>query len=198
MATPPAIEKVTLQGKHVRLEPLDEALHRIGLAAAINDGELWALPVTVVPHPDDLGGFFADAEAAFAAGHELPFATIDQASGRIAGSTRFRMIDAGNRRAEIGFTFVAASWQRTHVNTEAKLLMLGHAFETWQLNRVELITDARNDRSQTAIRRLGATREGLLRSHMVMRDGFVRDSMVFSIIEPEWPAVRLNLEERLS
>jgi N-acetyltransferase len=198
MATSPSIEKITLQGKHVRLEPLDEERHRNGIAAAIDDGELWKLPVTVVPHPDDLGGFFADAEQAFSEGRELPFATIDVASGKVAGSTRFRMIEAGNRRAEIGFTFVARSWQRTHVNTEAKLLMLRHAFETWELNRVELITDLLNQRSQAAIQRIGATREGLLRSHMVMRDGRIRDSVLFSIIKPEWPAAKLDLEQRLS
>jgi RimJ/RimL family protein N-acetyltransferase len=192
-----AVEKVDLEGGGVRLEPLDESRHHEGLAAAIRDGELWKLPVTNVPHPDDLGPFFADAESAFAEGRELAFATIDLAAGRIAGSTRFRMIAAEHLRVEIGFTFLAAGYQRTRVNTTAKLLMLTHAFETWRVNRVEFLTDRLNDPSRTAILRIGAREEGLLRSHMVMRDGRIRDSVIFSIIRPEWPAVKAALESRL-
>ncbi len=196
-ATGFAVEKVVLQGGRVRLEPLDEERHRQGLAAAIADGELWSIAVTTVPRPKDLGEFFADAEAAFAAGRELAFATIDAEAGRVAGSTRFRMIEAAHRRAEIGFTFLAASYQRTHVNTEAKLLMLEHAFETWDVNRVELLTDVLNDRSRAAIARLGARQEGILRSHMVMPDGRVRDSAIYSIARPEWPGVQAALRDRL-
>ena len=192
-----AVEKVDLEGHGVRLEPLEERRHRDGLASAILDGELWKLPVTSVPHPDDLGEFFADAELAFAQGRDLAFATIDVTADRVAGSTRFRMIAPEHLRVEIGFTFLAASYQRTRVNTAAKLLMLGHAFEAWGVNRVEFLTDDLNQPSRNAILRIGAGFEGKLRSHMVMRDGRIRDSVIFSIIRPEWPAVRERLEERL-
>ena len=169
-----------------------------GLRAAIEDGCLWELPVTFVPHPDDLGGFLNHAETAFAAGKELAFATVDAASGRVWGSTRFRCIEATHRRVEIGFTFLSASAQRTHVNTEAKYLMLQHAFETWGCNRVELLTDERNQRSRQAIHRIGAKEEGLLRAHMVMRDGFVRNSVIYSITAAEWPEVKTRLRRKIS
>lgn len=190
------VDQVTLNGEHVRLEPL-AAHHLPGLGQAIEDGQLWTLPVTFVPPPAELDGFLAHADAAFAAGRELAFATIDAASGRVVGSTRFRCIEVAHRRVEIGFTFLAASAQRTPINTEAKLLMLTHAFESWGCNRVELLTDERNTRSRQAILRMGATEEGLLRSHMVMRDGFVRNSVVFSVVAAEWPQVKASLLDRL-
>lgn len=191
------ISATSLQGRRVRLEPLSRTLHESGIAAAIADGELWALPVTFVPHPRDLAGFFEAADAALAAGRELAFATVDADSGAVVGSTRFRCIEAAHRRVEIGFTFIARSWQRTHVNTEAKYLMLRHAFEHWACNRVELLTDARNLASRQAIVRIGAREEGTLRSHMVMRDGFVRDSVMHAITQHDWPEVRASLEARL-
>ncbi|MGE5453074.1 MAG: GNAT family N-acetyltransferase [Acidobacteriota bacterium] len=191
------IDKTTLLGPRVRLEPLTAA-HLPGLATAIEDGRLWELPVTVVPHPSDLGMFLDQAEVAFGQGRELAFATIDIPSGRVVGSTRFRCIERPHRRAEIGFTFLAASWQRTHVNTEAKYLMLRHAFEVWGCNRVELLTDERNAKSRNAIQRIGAQYEGIMRSHMVMRDGFVRNSVVYSIVRPEWPQAKAALEARLA
>lgn len=191
------IEKCTLEGARVRLEPLDIARHREGLAAAIEDGALWELPVTTVPYPQELPAFFKAAETAFAAGRELAFATIDLASGRIVGSTRFRNIEAAHRRVEIGFTFIAASWQRSHINTEAKYLMLRHAFEHWPCNRVELLTDVLNTKSRAAIQRIGAQQEGILRQHMVMRGGRIRDSVIFSITRPEWPGVKQQLELQL-
>ena len=191
------VEKVTLEGPRVRLEPL-AAAHLPGLAQAIHDGELWTIPVTIVPAPEALEDFLAAAEAAFGAGRELAFTTIDKASGTVAGSTRFRAIEAAHERAEIGFTFLAASRQRTYVNTEAKYLMLRHAFEHWQLNRVELLTDVLNTKSRRAIARVGAQQEGVLRSHMVMRDGRVRDSVMFSIVEREWAAVKHALEAQLA
>lgn len=191
------ISATTLQGRRVRLEPLSRPLHEAGIAAAIADGELWALPVTFVPHPRDLAGFFEAADAALAAGREMAFATVDADSGAVVGSTRFRCIEAAHRRVEIGFTFIARSWQRTHVNTEAKYLMLRHAFEHWACNRVELLTDARNLTSRQAIVRIGAREEGTLRSHMVMRDGFVRDSVMHAITQHDWPEVRASLEARL-
>lgn len=190
------IEKVVLSGGRVRLEPLS-ATHLPALADAIQDGALWTLPVTFVPHPHDLPQFHADAEAAFDVGRELAFATLDQASGRVVGSTRFRCIDAAHRRVEIGFTFLASSWQRTHINTEAKYLMLEHAFEVWGCNRVELLTDERNAKSRNAIARIGAREEGILRHHMVMRDGFIRNSVVYSITSAEWPEVKTRLASRL-
>ncbi|MEY4513957.1 MAG: hypothetical protein RLZZ450_6079 [Pseudomonadota bacterium] len=188
------IEKVVLSGRRVRLEPLAPT-HLAGLAAAITEGELWRIPVTFVPHPDELPAFFADAEAAHLARRELAFATFD--GDRIVGSTRFRCIEAGHKRVEIGFTFLAPSSQRTHVNTEAKFLMLRHAFETWDRNRVELLTDALNTKSRSAIARLGAQQEGILRSHMVMRDGRIRDSVMYSLIKADWPDAKRILEARL-
>ena len=112
-------------------------------------------------------------------------------------STRFRCIEIAHRRVEIGATFIARSWQRTHINTEAKYLMLRHAFEQWRCNRVEFMTDVLNTRSRNAISRLGAREEGILRSHMVMRDGRIRDSVLFSITGQEWPQVRRSLEQKL-
>lgn len=194
---PMLISPLTLSGRRVRLEPLSRAAHEAGIAAAIADGELWSLPVTFVPHPRDLADFFLAADAAQAAGRELAFATVDVDSGTVVGSTRFRCIEAAHQRVEIGFTFIAKGWQRTHINTEAKYLMLRHAFEHWACNRVELLTDARNLASRQAIVRIGAQQEGVLRSHMVMRDGFVRDSVMHAIIRQDWPEVRARLEERL-
>ena len=191
------IDKTVLEGQRVRLEPLREA-HLPGMAAAIEDGRLWEIPLTFVPHPADLGPFFSDAEAAFAQRRELAFATIDIQSSRIVGSTRFRCIDIPHRRVEIGFTFLAASWQRTHINTEAKYLMLQHAFEVWGCNRVELLTDERNTKSRQAIQRIGAKQEGILRNHMVMRDGFVRNSVLYGLIQPDWPQAKAALLAKLN
>jgi RimJ/RimL family protein N-acetyltransferase len=190
------LEKVVLDGERVRLEPLENK-HLSGLAEAITDGELWTIPVTFVPKPQDLGSFFEFADEAFQHDRELTFATIDKATGKIAGSTRFRCIELANRRAEIGFTFIGQSWQRTHINTEAKFLMLKHAFESWELNRVELLTDVLNTKSRNAIARIGAKEEGILRSHMVMRDGRIRDSVMFSVVRSEWAAVKTMLNKRM-
>ena len=192
------VDKITLEGRHVRLEPLDRDRHLAGLAEAIDDGRLWEIPVTSVPGPEDLPQFFADAETAFKQCRELAFATVDSTGGRVIGSTRFRMIEAAHRRVEIGFTFIAAGFQRTAVNTEAKLLMLGHAFDVWNVNRVEFLTDVLNTKSRNAIERIGARQEGILRSHMVMRDGRIRDSVIFSIVREEWPTVEGQLTARLA
>jgi RimJ/RimL family protein N-acetyltransferase len=193
----PAVEKVTLCGRRVRLEPLDSERHRAGLEAAIADGDLSALWVTTVPRPDQMDELFGAAEAAFAAGVELAFATVDAETGRIAGSTRFMAIELGHRRVEIGSTFLAASYQRTHVNSEAKLLMLEHAFDAWDVNRVKLLTDKLNERSRAAIVRIGGQPEGILRAHKVMPDGRIRDSAIYSITRPEWPGVQAALTDRL-
>jgi RimJ/RimL family protein N-acetyltransferase len=191
------IEKTTLVGSKIKLEPLAQS-HLPGLAEAINDGALWKVPVTFVPHPQDLPQFLSNAEAGFLAERELAFVTIDLASGAIVGCTRFRCIDIQHKRVEIGFTFIAKSWQKTYVNTEAKYLMLRHAFEQWNSNRVEFLTDALNTKSRTAISRLGARQEGTLRSHMIMRDGRIRDSVMFSVIGTEWPLVKHSLEAKLN
>jgi N-acetyltransferase len=191
------IEKTILDGRRVRLEPLAEQRHTDGLTAAIDDGELWKIPVTVVPHPRDLDKFFADAEAAFQQRRELAFVTIDKATGAIVGSTRYRCIERAHKRLEIGFTFIAASKQRSHINTEAKYLMLQHAFEVWGYNRVELLTDVLNEKSRNAIARIGAQQEGIVRNHMIMRDGRIRDSVLFSIIAQEWPALKQALELKM-
>ncbi|MFJ4776948.1 GNAT family N-acetyltransferase [Streptomyces sp. NPDC088762] len=185
-----------LLGARVRLEPLAHR-HHDGLCEAVRDGRLWELPVTIVPHPDDMRAFIEDALAAREAGTQIAYATVDLATGRIAGSTRFMMINAPYRRLEIGFTFLGASWQGAGLNTEAKLLMLTHAFEEMGMNRVELLTDVRNSRSRAAIAGLGATHEGVLRHHMVMRDGWIRDTAVYSIIRPEWPEAKRALHLRV-
>ena len=187
---------VPLEGQFVRLEPLEHR-HCAGLCDAIADGELWKLHVTLVPHVDDVPQFIANAHDAYKKGIELAFATIDKSTGRIAGSTRFMKLELAHRRGEIGFTFLAKSFQRTRVNTEAKLLMLEHAFEQLGFNRVELLTDVLNTTSRAAITRLGATQEGILRNHMIMRDGRVRDSVVYSIISSEWPGIKQKLKAKL-
>lgn len=194
-ATQP-IERVTLRGTRVLLEPLDES-HLAGLRAAIEDGELYSIPVTVVPRPDELPAFFDKARLNYDAQLERQFATIDIDSGKVVGSTRFMNINREYRRVEIGFTFIAGSWQRSHVNTEAKYLMLRHAFEQWQCIRVEFLTDELNTRSRQAIVRIGAREEGILRSHMTMRDGRLRNSVIHSIVAAEWPAVKQALERRM-
>ncbi len=190
------IERVALRGQRIALEPLTEA-HLPGLAAAIADGALWAIPVTLVPRPDELAEFLRQAETRYAQQLERPFATIDLASGAIVGSTRFMAINRDHRRVEIGFTFLAQRWQRSYVNTEAKYLMLQHAFETWDCHRVELITDALNGKSRQAILRLGALEEGIMRNHMIMRDGRVRDSVLYSVVRGDWPRVKAGLEAKM-
>ena len=190
-------EPVTLEGQLVRLEPLS-ARHKQGLCDAIRDGALWTLHVTLVPHPDEIDIFLGNARRAHALGDGLAFATVDRATGRVAGSTRFMKADDQHRRVEIGFTFLGRSSQRTGLNTEAKLLMLTHAFETLEMNRVELLTDHLNEKSRRAILGLGAKEEGLLRSHMVMRNGRVRDSVLYSVIRGDWPEVKQQLTFKLA
>ncbi|WP_328928764.1 GNAT family N-acetyltransferase [Streptomyces sp. NBC_00190] len=185
-----------LAGERVRLEPLAHR-HHDGICEAIRDGSLWELPVTTVPHPRDVPAFIEDALAEREAGTQITYATVDRATGRVAGSTRLMMINPPHRRLEIGYTFLGASWQGTGLNTEAKLLMLTHAFEVMGMHRVELLTDVRNSRSRAAIARLGATHEGVLRHHMVMRDGWIRDTAVYSITRPEWPDAKRSLQARV-
>ena len=190
-------DAISLDGHFVRLEPLG-LQHRDGLCAAINDGELWKLFVTLVPHPDQIDTFLANAQTAYETGDGLAFAIIDKATGMLAGSTRYMKANLANKRVEIGFTFLGRRWQKTHINTEAKLLLLKHAFEVMRLNRVEFITDYFNDSSRRAILRLGAKEEGMLRSHMVMPDGRVRDSMLYSIVRHEWPGISQHISAKLT
>jgi RimJ/RimL family protein N-acetyltransferase len=186
----------TLIGRHVRLEPLGPA-HADGLRAAAADGELWTLWYTSVPAPEQTGAYIDTALAAQAEGRALPFVVRD-ADGCIVGSTRFGNVEASHRRVEIGWTWYARRVQRTALNTEAKRLLLTHAFETMQCNVVQLCTHWHNLASRAAIARLGAKQDGVLRSHMIMPDGGTRDTVVFSIIASEWPAVRQGLDHRLA
>ncbi len=190
-------EPTTLSGQHVRLEPLQKH-HLPGLKTAILDGQLWRLMVTSVPHPDQLENFLDHALKEQQLGSAMAFATIDQLNNLVVGSTRYLNTDWLHARTEIGFTFIAKSKQRTAINTEAKLLMLQHAFETCPFNRVAFLTDFLNQPSRNAIQRLGAKQEGILRNHMVMVDGRVRDTVVFSIAKHEWPGIKQLLQEKLN
>lgn len=191
------MKRVLLSGPRVTLVPLSMS-HASGLRAAITDGELWSLTVTKIPLVDEVGEFIRAALTGFNQGTELAFTVIDKVSGQVVGSTRFMNISLKDKRLEIGYTFFAKSWQRTYVNSETKLLMLTHAFDTLQLNRTELLTDSTNHASMSAIARIGAVKEGVLRHHMVMRDGRLRDSVVYSIIAPQWPEVKLNLQAKMA
>lgn len=188
--------KITLEGKYVRLEPLS-LKHAEGLRRAISDGELWKLFYTAVPYPEQVEQVIHIAEQQYNTAQGLAFATIDRASGTVIGSTRFMHSELAHKRTEIGATYLAKSFQRSGVNTEAKLLMLTHAFEVMDLNRVEFITNYLNVQSRNAILRLGAKEEGIMRNHMVMRDGNVRDSVLFSIVKHEWHGVKLHLQSKL-
>jgi N-acetyltransferase len=190
------ITPVTLEGRHVRLEPLSEA-HEESLVAAAGDGELWNSTVTLVPTRDTMAAYISASLDAQAQGRELPFIIIRKSTGQVVGTTRFYSIEREYRTVEIGYTWLAASAQRSEVNTEAKLLLLTHAFEHWQCIRVALITDVLNQHSQRAILRLGAKQEGILRNHMLMPGGRYRDSVLFSIIESEWPEVKGRLQTKL-
>jgi RimJ/RimL family protein N-acetyltransferase len=191
------IEPITLTGRTVRLEPLRES-HHAGLCEIGLDEDLWKIIPYRVTTPQEMAEYITKAGAAEQTGSVLAFATIDIASGKPVGSTRFMNIDASNRRVEIGSTFIGKAWQRTVVNTEAKYLMLRHAFETWHCFRVELKTDALNQRSRAAIQRIGAKEEGTLRRHTLTWSGRVRDTVYFSILDSEWPGVKANLERMLS
>ena len=188
---------VTLEGHGVRLEPLT-AGHAADLRAAAADGELWTLRITSVPEPDQTEAYIAAALAGAEAGHMLPFAVRDLDSGRIVGSTRYHDIIASVDRVEIGYTWYAASRQRSHVNTACKLLLMTHAFEDLGCAVVGWRTDILNLRSQAAIERLGARRDGVIRHHAPRRDGTVRDTVMYSLLRDEWPEVRERLTQRLA
>jgi RimJ/RimL family protein N-acetyltransferase len=188
---------VVLEGVHTRLEPLSES-HAADLCAVGLDPELWKwIPIQVLT-PDQMLGYIRSALADQAKGTALPFATIDKASGKAIGSTRFMNIDVANKRVEIGSTWLAPAFQRSALNTEAKFLMMRHAFETLGSNRVELKTDALNMRSRNAILRIGAKEEGILRSHVVTWSGRLRDSVYFSVLAREWPEVKAALVAKMA
>ena len=185
------IEPVVLEGERVRLEPLGHE-HADDLALACQDGELWKLWYTFAPSPERVGDYIAEALAGRERG-ELPFAVRHRDSGRVVGSTRFFRVDEQNRRLELGHTWYARRCQRTGLNTECKWLLLRHAFETLDAIAVELRTHWHNRAPRAAIARLGAQQDGVLRNHTVSADGVYRDTVVFSIINHEWPAARQNL-----
>lgn len=199
VAPPPPmpVAPVTLTGKFVRLAPLALA-HLDQLCAVGLEDELWRFTVSFVRTREDMQAYLAAALKEQAEGTALPFATWDIASGHVVGSTRFGNIDKHNRRLEIGWTWVARPWQRTAINTEAKYLMLSHAFETLGCLRIEFKTDMLNERSRQAILRLGAHEEGIFRNHMITSSGRIRNSVYYSIIDTEWPEVKRNLQEKLA
>jgi RimJ/RimL family protein N-acetyltransferase len=187
---------VVLEGRHVRLEPLSQANHA-DLAAVGLDEELWRWIPVPVRTPEEMSAYIATALEEQARGVSLPFALIEKASGRAIGSTRYGNIDRAHHRVEIGWTWVAPPWQRTAVNTEAKYLLLRHAFETLGCIRVELKTDSLNERSRAAILRIGAREEGTFRNHMITSTGRIRHTVYFSILDSEWPAVKSGLQSRM-
>ena len=188
---------VTLTGEWVRLEPLSLERHLDPLASIALDPDLWRWTLNVVQTKDDLRRYLEEALREQAEGRSVPFATIDLASGRAAGCTRFGNIETRHRRVEIGWTWVGREYQRTRVNTEAKLLMLRHAFETWGCHRVELKTNVLNERSRNAMLRIGAKEEGILRKHALNDRGVPRDTVYYSVIDSEWPAVKARLHAML-
>jgi RimJ/RimL family protein N-acetyltransferase len=191
------LEPVILEGRSVRLEPLsldhDVQLCEVGL-----EGDLWRWTTSQVGTPEEMRAYIEEALAAQAAGTALPFAIIAKDAGRAVGSTRYGNIERTHRRVEIGWTWIGRKWQRTAVNTEAKYLMLRHAFETLGCIRVELKTDSLNERSRQAILRIGAKEEGTLRQHMITASGRIRHTVYYSIIDSEWPAVKAKLEKWLN
>ena len=187
---------VTLEGNGVRLEPLTPS-HARDLAAAVTDGRLWELWFTWVPQPEEVDAYVAEALEGQRAGHMLPWAVRELGTGAIVGTTRYHDIVADIDRVEIGYTWYAASWQRSHVNTTCKLLLLEHAFDRLGCAVVGFRTDRFNLASQQAIERLGARKDGIIRHHRVRRDGSVRDTVMYSILAHEWPDVKKHLSTRL-
>ena len=192
----PWLQPVTLRSQHVNLEPLDQR-HSDDLTDAVKDGALWTLWYTSVPAPEGMQAEIERRLTLQAAGTMLPFAVIDNTSGRAVGMTTYMNVDAANRRVEIGSTWTAARMQRGPFNTECKLLLLGHAFESLDCIAVEFRTHFFNQQSRAAIARLGAKQDGILRNHQVAPNGTMRDTVVFSIINSEWPTVKAHLTYQL-
>jgi RimJ/RimL family protein N-acetyltransferase len=191
------IAPVTLEGYGMRLEPLSPD-HGEALQAAVSDGRLWELWFTRVPEPQAVAGYIADALAGQKAGHMLPWAVRELGTGTVIGSTRYHDIIPEIDRVEIGYTFYAKQWQRTHVNTVCKLLLFEHAFDALVCRVVGLRTDNFNFTSQRAIERLGAKKDGVIRHYGARRDGSVRDTVIYSVLAQEWPDVRRHLELKLT
>ena len=187
------LEPLTLDGERIRLEPMTPA-HLDALVEAGGYPELWKWTSTTADTREGMAEYLAGAMRDRDAGIAMPFVTVDKESGKVIGSTRFGNIDPANRRVEIGWTWVTPEYQRTWVNSEAKFLMLRHAFEVWKCVRVELKTDALNEKSRRAMERIGAKEEGTLRQHMVTWTGRLRDSVYYSILDSEWPEVKARLE----
>ena len=193
----PCFEPPHLRGRHVELVPLSMA-HKDGLIDAVNDGQLWGLWYTSIPAPDRMEAEIKRRLALQQAGSMVPFTVVDAANGRIAGMTTYMNIDTAGPRVEIGSTWYAKSVQRTPLNTEAKLLLLTHAFEQLNCLAVEFRTHFFNQQSRRAIERLGAKLDGVLRCHQRTANGALRDTCVYSIVASEWPTVRAHLSGRLS
>lgn len=196
MNTTAFVTPVTLQAHGVRLVPL-ELEHEAGLRAAAADGQLWKIRVTSVPEPEETRAYIDTALQGRAAGHRFAFAVLDDASGEVLGSTSYHDILPAVQRVEIGYTWYAQRCQRTHVNTAAKLLMMGHAFDTLGCHVVGWRTDNFNFTSQRAIERLGAKKDGVIRGHALRRDGTIRDTVMYSLRSGEWPETRAQLLDKL-
>jgi RimJ/RimL family protein N-acetyltransferase len=190
------VEPVVLEGSHVRLEPLTLA-HHAGLSEVGLDEELWRWIPVPVRTPAEMAAYIETALKEQANGASLPFVQIEKATGRPIGSTRYGNIERTHRRVEIGWTWIGRAWQRTAVNTEAKYLLLRHAFETLGCLRVELKTDSLNQRSRNAILRIGAREEGIFRNHMITASGRIRHTVYFSVINSEWAEAKARLGARL-
>ncbi len=186
------IAPVVLERRKVRLDPM-RADHLDALVEAGRFDELWQWTVAKATDRGSMESYMNAALEDAAAGTSIPFVTVDKSSGRVIGSTRFGNIDRYNRRTEIGWTWITPEFQRTHVNSEAKYLMLTHAFEVWECVRVELKTDALNTKSRAAMLRIGCVEEGIMRRHMLSQGGRFRDSAYYSVIDSEWPEVRARL-----
>ncbi|WP_294737539.1 GNAT family protein [uncultured Pseudomonas sp.] len=189
--------EITLTGTTVELRPLQRE-HSAALVQAAADGQLWNLKVTNVPGPDTVEKYVDIALAGREAGTMMPFVIVRRDTGEVVGSTRFWKVDRVNRKLEIGHTFISQSVQKSGVNTEAKLLLLTHAFEVMDCVRVQFTTDELNEKSRAAILRLGAVQEGIVRHERIMPDGRKRNSVRFSIIDPEWPQVKAGLLAKLA
>ncbi len=188
---------ITLEGKHIRLEPLTLD-HEQGLIDAASDGELWNLWYTTVPDPDHTKAYIKTALAEQQAGKSVPFVIINKPHNKIVGTTRYMNIESGVRRLEIGSTWYAQSVQRTGINTECKYELLRHAFETLHCIAVEFRTHRMNEASRKEILRLGALEDGILRNHRIMADGTMRDTVVYSILNTEWPTIKSHLTFKLN
>ena len=190
------VRPVTLYGKRIRLEPM-RIEHLDALTAAGAFEELWKWTSTFAHTRESMQRYVEEALDDARSGKALPFVTIDGATGKIIGSTRFANFDHANRRVEIGWTWITPAFQRTHVNTEAKFLMLSHAFEAWGCARVELKTDVLNEKSRNAMSRMGAREEGILRKHVLAHGGRWRDTIYYSVLDAEWPDVKSFLQREM-